>query len=120
MMRLHARDIAHRIKSGKGETLTEVLVSMVIGALAILMMTMAISTSSNMVADSRKTMDTYYAKDNAVSNSEATGAGINELEGKTVTLKEGEMAVLSGKVDYRIVKQFNDEEIVTYEKSQGS
>ena len=53
-----------KLQSTHGETIAEVLVSTLIGALAVLMLAMAISVSSKMVVNNREIMDQYYLDSN--------------------------------------------------------
>lgn len=53
-----------KLRSVRGETIAEVLVSTLIGALAVLMLATAISVSSRIVADNRAKMDLDYSKSN--------------------------------------------------------
>ncbi len=64
-MRLRHR-IVRKLRSVRGETIAEILVSTLIGALAVLMLAMAISVSSRIVAHNRASMDQYYTESNAV------------------------------------------------------
>lgn len=86
------KQLAHTIKAlicGKrgvrGESLVEVLTSIVIGGLALLMLGMAISTASHMAMDSRNAMSNYYQAGNAIASGSAT-----ELGDGAVSLAQGE------------------------------
>ena len=86
------KQLAHTIKAlicGKrgvrGESLVEVLTSIVIGGLALLMLGMAISTASHMAMDSRNAMNNYYQAGNAIASGSAT-----ELGDGAVSLAQGE------------------------------
>ena len=77
-----AKQLAHTIKAlmhGKrgtrGESLVEVLTSIVIGGLALLMLGMAISSASRMAIDSREAMTDYYQASNAIASGSATSLG---------------------------------------------
>ena len=61
------------VRDQRGETITEVLVAMVIVGLALLMLAVVIATSTNIVRDSREDMQNYYNTANQlVSYSAAT------------------------------------------------
>ena len=58
-----------KVRSVRGESITEVLVSIVISGLAILMLATVIATAMNVNKSSREAMDRYYeANNNVVSN----------------------------------------------------
>ena len=62
-----------RIKGDqRGETITEVLVAMVIAGLALLMLATTIATSSNIVRNSRESMESYYSMGNQLAAYEAS------------------------------------------------
>ena len=62
-------------RSTRGESLTEVLVAVAIGGLALIMLAMAISTASSMAAQSRAFMNDYYEANNAANANDATSIG---------------------------------------------
>lgn len=58
-----------KVRSVRGESITEVLVSIVISGLAILMLATVIATAMNVNKSSREAMNNYYeANNNVVSN----------------------------------------------------
>ena len=102
-----------RVRNERGETITETLVSVLIGGLALLMLAVVLATANHIVMDSRHAMDDYYATTNnmaiasgstsgsvtvALTKSNAAGTGsetlastsvnvnyvIDEITGKTV------------------------------------
>lgn len=102
-----------RVRDEQGETITETLVSVLIGGLALLMLAVVLATANHIVMDSRHAMDDYYATTNkmattsgntdgtvtvALTQSNAAGTGsttlastsvnvnyvIDEITGKTV------------------------------------
>lgn len=76
-----------KLRSTRGETIAEVLVSTLIGALAVLMLAMAISVSSKMVVNNRESMDEYY------SNSNAIAEGTSDLSYSDLVIKSGSVEV---------------------------
>ena len=93
------RKLAHIAKSAlrgrrgqRGESLTEVLVAIAVGALALLMLAMAISTATHIAVNNREAMGTYYGESNAIAASESgTSLGTG-----TVSLSaEGESSKLA-------------------------
>lgn len=73
--------IVRKLRSVRGETIAEVLVSTLIGALAVLMLAMAISVSSRIVADNRAKMDLDYSKSNGYAE------GVNDPSENDFTIK---------------------------------
>ena len=76
-MRLGHR-IVRKLRSVRGETIAEVLVSTLIGALAVLMLAMAISVASKIVIDNRESMDQYYTESNVRAEG-ASGISYSDL-----------------------------------------
>ena len=54
------RRLAKKLRSQAGETLGETLISLLIGALALLMLAGTISSSSKIITMGRKKLDSYY------------------------------------------------------------
>lgn len=84
--------LAHTIRAllagarGKrGESLTEVLVAVTIGGLALIILAMAISVSSHMAMNSRTVMEKYYDANNA-----AVAGSADSLGTGTVALKQAD------------------------------
>lgn len=76
-----------RVRDEQGETITETLVSVLIGGLALLMLAVVLATANHIVMDSRHAMDDYYTATNGM----ATASG--NASGKvTVTLTESNAA----------------------------
>ena len=53
--------LAARLRGTKGESLAEVLVALLIAALSLTMLASAIFSSSSIINNSKKAMDTYYS-----------------------------------------------------------
>ena len=51
---------AEKLRSERGDSLAEVLIALLISAVALVMLATMISTSSSMTRESKKTMDKYY------------------------------------------------------------
>lgn len=79
--------IVRKLRSVRGETIVEALASTLIGALAVLMLAMAISVSSKMVANNRASMDEYY------SDSNAYAAGASDITSSDLKIKSGSVEV---------------------------
>lgn len=124
------RKLLHMLKSplrgsrGKrGESLTEVLVAVAVGGLALLMLAMAISVSSHVATGNRNAMGAYYEVNNAI----ATGAAGTSLGTGTVSLSEpggssGLALVRNGEslqAQYRSYPEGSSSAIIVYESKEG-
>ena len=58
--------VCRRLASASGETLTETLVSILLGTLALIMLANAITTATNIVTNSKQKMDEHYTAENGV------------------------------------------------------
>ena len=65
MKRLKAR-IAAKLKGNRGESLAEVLISLLIAALAMTMLAYAISSTSRIITKSKEKMEKYYQANEGV------------------------------------------------------
>lgn len=71
-------------RGSRGESLTEVLVAIVVGALAILMLYTAITTSVSIAKSSRDNMDQYFEANNKV----VTTTGATKIPNGSAVLKD--------------------------------
>ena len=109
-MRMH-----HKLKSKKGESITEVLVALLISALAIVLLAGMVNASTNMILKSKDKMEKYANAENSVvernGNEPATG---------TVTFKIGENKIRlnddnNGTTDNEVsVEYYTNDESVKY------
>lgn len=109
-MRMH-----HKLKSKKGESITEVLVALLISALAIVLLAGMVNASTNMILKSKNKMEKYANAENSVvernGNEPATG---------TVTFKIGENKIRlnddnNGTTDNEVsVEYYTNDESVKY------
>ena len=63
-----------KLKSRKGESLTETLAALVISAVSISMLVTMISASTKMISGSIKKMDEYYDAENQIVQQQVSGA----------------------------------------------
>ena len=99
-----------KVKSAAGESLAEVLVSLLIGALALLLLAGMITASSAMVKRSTESMETYNEKENAAAEKAGTGSG-------TVVLKYNGRSE-SFRVKYDSFEAFGNKEVISYEAAE--
>ena len=108
-------------RGSRGESLVEVLASIVIGGLALLMLGMAIASAANMAMDSRKVMDDYYQASSTIASGSATSLGTGEI---ALTQGEGSLALVSSgesvKADYYTSNGLGSSTIVLYEADGGT
>ncbi len=64
-MKLKAR-LLSKLKSTAGESIAEVLIALLIAALALTMLASVISTSAKIITNSKTAMNAYYEKRNAL------------------------------------------------------
>ena len=115
MMTSWKQTIRAWLRNERGESITEVLVAIVISGLAILLLATAISAAVNTNNASRRAMNEYYAANNNVVQGGTTKSGTVSiaLNGSTVSL--GNTANIP--ITCRIGQQVNDTVIVAYTMS---
>ena len=96
----------------RGETITEVLVAMVIAGLALLMLATVIATSSHIVTNSREYMEEYYESGNEL-------AVVSDGGDMTITtsIKLSPAGSTSIAVKAHVDASDEDNPIVSYEKA---
>lgn len=76
--------IVRKLKNRKGESIGEVLVSLLISALALVMLASMITSSSRMIQSSKVKLQDYYVANNALETRTGTNSGTG-----TVLVKVG-------------------------------
>ena len=102
----------------RGETLTEVLVAIVVSGLAILMLATVIASATSINESSRKAMNEYYEKSNGIVEASAT----NGTGTVTLSVDDGSGTVTAIALDdedvtYYISEQMDGTPIVSYAAS---
>ena len=102
----------------RGETLAEVLVAVAIGALALIMMAMAISVSSHIAGESRENMTDYFEASNAIVAARATSS---DDKGE-ITLSDGSAVALVDETAISVSYYTNSaaSSVIVYEKDTPS
>lgn len=100
------RKCVRRLKNGRGETITEVLVALLVSALALTMLAAMVAASTRMVNESRNKIDEYYQAGNGMAalSGSAAGTGRAALTGEG-TSDEWELEYYTdgnGTVSYRV------------------
>ena len=96
-----------KTKSSKGDTITEVLVALLISAIALTMLATMIMTSSKMITNSSDVMSGYLEKMNqptAIPDDTFSSVSINEYDSPILTL-EGYLSSFGEKVSGTGLKQ---------------
>lgn len=102
------------IRDEQGETITETLVSVLIGGLALLMLAVVLATSNNIISESKQSMNEYYAKTNAIASETHAPSEGNSV---SVTLKDASGNPLADPATVNVNYSVNDvigETIVAY------
>lgn len=79
------KHIAKKLKSAVGESLAEVLIALLIAALAMVMLATAISSTARIVTRSKATMKNYYDGNNALDAYVSAGENITEVTDVTIS-----------------------------------
>ena len=107
------RGMLKKLRSNNGESLVEVLISVLISSLALIMLAAMIRGATNAVLTSEKTMHAYY--DESVVLSEQADA---EKAGTfTVNIKSGETVISGTNANYFIDDEINGIDVISYKKA---
>ncbi len=98
--------LLEKLHSDAGETITEVLVALLISALALAMLASMIQASSNMITTSKAKMEGYYERNNAIGLQTETSE-----ERRTFTFSEDSSSSNNIKTETFQVVLFRNEEI---------
>ena len=113
----YASRIRLALRNTHGETITEVLVAMVIVGLALLMLAVVIATSSNIVKKDREYMEDYYETGNRLATYSGQGISgaltVKYASGATVKLSPDDNGTIS--ID---VYANEDGSVVSYKKTE--
>lgn len=105
--------LKNKLKSKKGETITETLVSVLIAAAAMILFASMITSSQRILQKSERIMDAYYAGEAEMEAAMAAGATTGRTDNK-VTIKPA-----NGELSYGIsYKHANGQIYVDYATNQ--
>ena len=108
--------VARRLRSRSGESLTEVLVAVLISAVALVMLAMMVATASRLIQSSQKNMEEYRNSNQALANQgDTTNVGTVRFQdgngtGVEIAHGVGEVSVYY----YENSEAFGNNEIVSY------
>lgn len=108
-----------KLASSRGETLVEVLASVLVAGLSILMLGMAISVSMNLVSQNKDVASGYYASTDALASGTATAEG--KSGSGTVNVVANGSGFAGGTVDVTYVEEelLGGTSGVSYEGTDG-
>ena len=107
--------IRAKIRSRRGESITEVLVAIVVSGLAILMLATVIATAVNVNRASQQSMNEYYAANNSVVSGGVTASGSVSLESGVAIADRDSVTVT-----YHIGEQADGTLVISYAETDGS
>ena len=88
--------VKQKLKSDVGESIAEVLIALLIAALALTMLASVISTSARMISQSKDKLENYYAANEELNTRIRTAADLTAIVSSkevTVTVKDGEESI---------------------------
>ena len=110
--------LKQKLQSRAGESIGETLVSLLIAALALVMLAGAISASSGVIMKSRDKLNDYYsANEEASGVVKMTSGGSTVKDGITIEDNTGAISNQSFKVTYYKSDKFGKKTVVAYELS---
>ena len=118
------KKLKKKLNSRAGESIGETLLSLLIAALALVMLAGAISASSNVITSSRDKLEKYYTeneKDTGVVKMTSSGTAADEGIAITDTITDSEGAISEQKYDVTYYKngEFNTKTVIAYAVSDG-
>lgn len=111
------RAAAARLRSRGGDSIAEVLVALLISAVALVMLASMISASASLIERSKATMAQYYAVNNALTlQADGDDALAEVKEGSAVFKDKDDTPVLNVAVFYRANEQVKAHPVFAYWK----
>ena len=108
------RGMLKKLRSNSGESLVEVLISLLISSLALIMLAAMIRGATNAVLTSEKTMHAYYDKSVVLNRQADTDKEDDTL---TVSIKSGETVIPVTNVNYFIDGEIKGIDVISYKKA---
>ncbi len=110
MSRKHQNSIAQKLSSRKGESLAETLGSLLIAALALIILAGAITSASRLITTSRKKLDTYYDKAEEMVNQSSTGVSTSV----TITDEASVISAQTIPITYYLNDEWSNMPVILY------
>lgn len=104
------KSLRKKLGSTAGESLVEVLVSLLIAALAILLLGQSVSASVNMIRNSGKAMEDYYAAANVLAERPSGSVMSGEATVSVICTWEGEIMPDYPAAEYAVGYYVNQED----------
>jgi type II secretory pathway component PulJ len=108
----------NKLRSRRGESLVEILISLVVSSLGILMLAGVIATSTRIIKNNSLLMDQYYRRNNVLetrADDAVSGDGVTVESGAAIKITPEGKASVHYTVKYYVHEQ-NGEYIVSYKK----
>lgn len=106
--------LKNKLNSQTGESIAETLVSLLIAALAILMLGGAMNAASGVVTRSRDKLDVYYSANEESNGVVKIAGGTGVEKGITITDSSGAISQQSFDVIYDCNEEFSNALVVSY------
>ena len=108
--------ILNRINSQVGESISETLISLLIAALALVMLAGAISSASGVILKSKDKLDKYYsANEKSDGVVKMTGGSSVVSDGITITDTSNSISPQSFQITYYKNDEFSSKPVVAYQ-----
>jgi len=97
--------LSKKLKGNAGESLAEVLIALLIAALALTMLASVITTAARTITRSKQQMEAYYAANEWLTAHASSGSGSEDLPTWTMTIKDAAATDDSDDSQVHLVKQ---------------
>ena len=105
--------LLRKLRSSRGESISEVLVALLISSLALVMLASMISSTTSLVTKSRDVLSEYYDANNALSSRGSSGSGAASSPG-TAVLSGGSLGDISKAVTVYENGKFGSAKVYSY------
>lgn len=112
-MKKYLNRVGEKLKSDRGESIAEVLISVLISAVALVMLASMISSATSMIGSSRKNMEDYYSAANQITSSGASANFSGQV--KMVPSESGSVST-SFSVNYFVNDELGKGPVVSFEE----
>lgn len=106
--------IRAKLGSKSGESISETMVSVLISALALVMLAGAVSTASHVITESKDKLNSYYEKNEEIITMQTGGIPGYEIEIKP---EDGRFSWAKVPVTCYINDTFSSDPVITYKKT---
>lgn len=108
----------NKIRSTRGESISETLVSLLVASLALVMLAGSISAASHMVLNTRDKLKKYYAANEVVVNMDSSMSAESASIGtKAMTIKQGNKTIKTVNVTTFKNDAFENKPVTSYRVS---